>query len=153
VARLSALSTSPNSQVSLIARMSSTGKCGRGGGTSPGSTFRLAQSGASAGRRQGDRGAREWRWAVLQLERAARGVAEDDSDWAAAVRRADEGRNHVYATARASLTVSSGDVAQGRSGQRTCITVAAWRAGTSTVITPTSHDIEREIELSRATED
>ncbi|MGW3819027.1 hypothetical protein [Streptomyces sp. NPDC005046] len=58
--------------------------------------------------------AREWRWAVLQLERAARGIADDDFDWAAAVRRADEGRDRFYDAARAGLTVGSGDVAQAR---------------------------------------
>ncbi|MCI3272076.1 hypothetical protein [Streptomyces cylindrosporus] len=58
--------------------------------------------------------AREWRWAVLQLERAARGVADDDFDWVAAVRRADEGRDRFYTAARAGLTVGSGDVAQAR---------------------------------------
>ncbi|MEV5899416.1 hypothetical protein [Streptomyces sp. NPDC052127] len=58
--------------------------------------------------------AREWRWAVLQLEREARGVAGDDFDWVAAVRRADEGRDRFYVAARAGLTVGSGDVAQAR---------------------------------------
>ncbi|QQM46385.1 hypothetical protein [Streptomyces liliifuscus] len=58
--------------------------------------------------------AREWRWAVLQLERAARGIASDDFDWVAAVRRADEGRDRFYTAARASLTVGGGDVAQAR---------------------------------------
>lgn len=58
--------------------------------------------------------AREWRWAVLQLERAARDLAGDDFDWVAAVRRADEGRDRFYTAARVSLTVGSGDVAQAR---------------------------------------
>jgi hypothetical protein len=58
--------------------------------------------------------AREWRWAVLQLERAARGIAGDDFDWVVAVRRADEGRDRFYDAARASLTMGSGDVAQAR---------------------------------------
>jgi hypothetical protein len=58
--------------------------------------------------------AREWRWAVLQLERAARGIAGDDFDWEAAVRRADESRDRFYIAARASLTVGIGDVAQSR---------------------------------------
>ncbi|MEU1164705.1 hypothetical protein ABZ372_30715 [Streptomyces sp. NPDC005921] len=58
--------------------------------------------------------ARDWRWAVLQLERGARGIADDDFDWTAAVRRADERRDRFYVAARASLTVGSGDVAQAR---------------------------------------
>ncbi|WP_307160886.1 hypothetical protein [Streptomyces rishiriensis] len=58
--------------------------------------------------------AREWRWAVLQLEREARGVAGDGFDWVAAVRRADEGRDRFYVAARVGLTVGSGDVAQAR---------------------------------------
>lgn len=58
--------------------------------------------------------AREWRWAVPQLERAARGVADDDFDRTAAVRRADEGRDRFCVAARAGLTVGSGDVAQAR---------------------------------------
>jgi hypothetical protein len=58
--------------------------------------------------------AREWRWADLQLERAARGIADDDFDWIAALRRADEGRDHFYTAARGSLTVGIGDVAQAR---------------------------------------
>ncbi|WP_141747279.1 hypothetical protein [Streptomyces agglomeratus] len=58
--------------------------------------------------------AREWRWAVLQLERAARDLAEPDFDWVAAVRRADDGRDRFYTAARAGLTVGSDDVAQSR---------------------------------------
>ncbi|MFG2724586.1 hypothetical protein [Streptomyces canus] len=58
--------------------------------------------------------AREWRWAVLRLERAACGVADDDFDRTAAVRRADEGRDRFYVAARAGLTVGSGDAAQAR---------------------------------------
>ncbi|MEV0442899.1 hypothetical protein AB0I84_27880 [Streptomyces spectabilis] len=58
--------------------------------------------------------AREWRWAVLQLERAVLGLADDDFDWVAAVRRADEGRDRFYTAARASLTMDTDDVAQAR---------------------------------------
>ncbi|MFJ5779556.1 hypothetical protein [Streptomyces sp. NPDC093094] len=58
--------------------------------------------------------AREWRWSVQQLERAARGIAGDGFDWEAAVRRADEDRDRFYVAARAGLTVAGGDVAQAR---------------------------------------
>ncbi|MER6291183.1 hypothetical protein [Streptomyces sviceus] len=57
---------------------------------------------------------REWRWAVLQLERAARGIADDDFDWVASVQRADEGRDRFCTAARGSLTVGGGGVAQAR---------------------------------------
>jgi hypothetical protein len=56
--------------------------------------------------------AREWRDAVLQLELSARGRSPGDFEWVPAVRRADEGRDRFYETARASLAVGGGAVAQ-----------------------------------------
>lgn len=60
------------------------------------------------------RAAREWRWAVTQLDSFARGVAAPDFDWAGAVHHVDECRDRFYVAARASLTMGGDDVTQAR---------------------------------------
>lgn len=56
--------------------------------------------------------ARDWREAVSKVEVFARGFADEDSDFEAAVARVNASRDKLYEAARASLDISAGSISQ-----------------------------------------